>query len=606
MKTCLAAALLLSVPVARGNPPQISAARLSACATGNCATIMGSLPTASTAALSVSGGKTDGGTYTPGETLTLTNTGGGQYVLYAEAAGTQLARQNGQSATVTAPTSGTLTLLGMRASAYGTVTFEKMTLTAGAGGNIGIPPPPAVLQQPPPPPAHVYTSPDGHFEVTWTAGSSGVPGATLDIAVIARPLHGSDVASTWIGFALGDHMLGSAGLNLALVGFAGSSIVGYVMKGKHLEDMEQLPEATLQRCGVLPTGQSVQLIGKVLEMRFTLLRHAGTADKTCNGAGVTLPSLSVHGVGVSNIVVAAGETQGFGHHPSGGYTMAQALSMDGTNVESHPGRGFIVLAHAGCMLVAWFIMAPIALYLPRYGRHMVHEGWWFGWHKRLMMLVTLLTLVGFVIALIMVPGSHFGPVHGKFGLTFVILLVLQPLGGLVRPMKDSPQRGAWLIVHRGLGALLACLGPAICLMGAFLTSMGAGLFAILLFFVLMGLVQIAYLEYKRYLNDGEMPVETKAVSVYSETNRNLPPGWSKHADSEGKTYYINATTGETQWHPPKGSAEEAALSRTRQASESPWSENFDQSSGTSCKCPLQRPDPEGPWPIPLFQPKPFP
>lgn len=138
--------------------------RLKACVTGTCPDAHGNAPTQGTAITAT--GKTNGGTYTPGETISISNSGGGQYALYAEAGGTKLARSNDAATTVTAPTSGTLTLLGVRAAGRATCTYQKITLTAAAGGGGGggspgggggSPPPPRVGGSvggyyPPPPP----------------------------------------------------------------------------------------------------------------------------------------------------------------------------------------------------------------------------------------------------------------------------------------------------------------------------------------------------------------------------------------------------------------------------------------------------------------------
>jgi hypothetical protein len=85
---------------------QSSEARLLACATATCANIMGATPSAGSA-LTVTGksdggtytagetivtGKSDGGTYTAGETIQLQYAGGGEYVLYAVAGGVQPAQ----------------------------------------------------------------------------------------------------------------------------------------------------------------------------------------------------------------------------------------------------------------------------------------------------------------------------------------------------------------------------------------------------------------------------------------------------------------------------------------------------------------------------------
>ena len=101
---------------------------------------------------------TQGGTYSPGSTITLANEGGGQYGLYADAGtlagatlcGGKLITAGGQ---LTAPLTGPLNLVGMRAPARGVVTYELITLQTDGGtpppdggidGGIGglSPPPP--------------------------------------------------------------------------------------------------------------------------------------------------------------------------------------------------------------------------------------------------------------------------------------------------------------------------------------------------------------------------------------------------------------------------------------------------------------------------------
>ena len=59
-------------------------------------------------------GKTDGGSYIPGETIQVSNAGGGQYALYAEAGGTKLSREDDGPMTLTAPASGDLVIVGTR------------------------------------------------------------------------------------------------------------------------------------------------------------------------------------------------------------------------------------------------------------------------------------------------------------------------------------------------------------------------------------------------------------------------------------------------------------------------------------------------------------
>ena len=148
----LAAALALASAV-NAYPTSISDSRVEACATGSCASIMSNTPMQGSA-LTVTG-KSNGGTYTAGESISLSNSGGGQYVLYASAGGMKVARNNNAALTITAPSSGTLVLLGMRASGQSTVTYEKISLTLAAGGGGGA----AASPSPPPPTAAAASSP---------------------------------------------------------------------------------------------------------------------------------------------------------------------------------------------------------------------------------------------------------------------------------------------------------------------------------------------------------------------------------------------------------------------------------------------------------------
>ena len=134
--------LTLASPVV-GFPGSCGDGQLAACAGGTCPDMHGQAPQQGNALDAT--GKTDGGTYTPGETIALANTGGGQYSLYADANGVQLARSDNAATTVTAPQSGTLTLLSVRAGGRNQCTYELITLDADGtppgGGGGRIPPP---------------------------------------------------------------------------------------------------------------------------------------------------------------------------------------------------------------------------------------------------------------------------------------------------------------------------------------------------------------------------------------------------------------------------------------------------------------------------------
>ncbi len=144
-----AVACFLFPTVVRAFPERINDAGLIACTAGNCPTMHGVAPQLGTALTAI--GKADGATYTPGETINLANTGGGQYVLFASANGATVGRSDNAALVVTAPAAGTLVLLSVRAPGRAQCTYQTITLTSagggggGGGGIIGIPPPPPPL-----------------------------------------------------------------------------------------------------------------------------------------------------------------------------------------------------------------------------------------------------------------------------------------------------------------------------------------------------------------------------------------------------------------------------------------------------------------------------
>ena len=115
----LAVGLLLALATpAVGNPNRLSDKALAQCAQDNCATMGGHGAPQSGDALTVTG-KTDRGTYTPGETLNLAIIGNGECTVAGYANGAQLARTDAAQGMVTAPQAGELVLIGLRAPGSG-------------------------------------------------------------------------------------------------------------------------------------------------------------------------------------------------------------------------------------------------------------------------------------------------------------------------------------------------------------------------------------------------------------------------------------------------------------------------------------------------------
>jgi hypothetical protein len=106
---------ITALGLAMAYPEDYSDASMAQCAQNNCPAAHGQTPAAGNA-LSVTG-KADGGQYTPGEQITLTNTGGGQYALYASSSANGAPqRENNADLTITAPAAGPLALVSVRAA----------------------------------------------------------------------------------------------------------------------------------------------------------------------------------------------------------------------------------------------------------------------------------------------------------------------------------------------------------------------------------------------------------------------------------------------------------------------------------------------------------
>lgn len=210
-------------------------AQLKACVTGTCPNAHGNAPTQGTAITAT--GKTDGGTYTPGETISISNSGGGQYALYAEAGGTKLARSDDAATTVTAPASGTLTLLGVRAAGRARCTYQKITLTAAAGGGGGGTPGGGIGGGSPPPSL---------------GGGGGVGGGYYPPP---PPLGGSGQAQTASG-ATDCGMSGGMGFAIGLIGTSAALVAALYFhnKKKGIEGLTLPPQISDAFAGLAKKG----------------------------------------------------------------------------------------------------------------------------------------------------------------------------------------------------------------------------------------------------------------------------------------------------------------------------------------------------------------
>jgi hypothetical protein len=117
------------------------------------------------------------------------------------------------------------------------------------------------------------------------------------------------------------------------------------------------------------------------------------------------------------------------------------------------------LAHGSLMFLAWGVLAPFGMMIARFGKHTSWGGngaWFKTFHRPMMAGAVLFTIIGFIIALIMVEGAHFAVAHTYFGLVVVILSIFQPINAAMRGTQDdhhnmTPKRKRFELLHKSNG-----------------------------------------------------------------------------------------------------------------------------------------------------------
>ena len=110
-----------------------------------------------------------------------------------------------------------------------------------------------------------------------------------------------------------------------------------------------------------------------------------------------------------------------------------------TLLESGSDYRRIWMAHGIILTIAWGVCAPLAigasiLRVPLKER--LGQDNWFAWHLYLNTSTVLLTIIGFVLAVVAMAkegNEHFEDLHHKCGLAIFILVIFQAMAGYCRP-----------------------------------------------------------------------------------------------------------------------------------------------------------------------------
>ena len=265
----------------------------------------------------------------------------------------------------------------------------------------------------------------------------------------------------------------------------------------------------------------------------------------------------------------------------GGRLAAQALSADGGSGAGASNAALIVV-HGLLMVTSWVVLAPLGFMMARYERARPPTGWWFKWHRALMLAAVSCTLVGFVFALILVNGVHFNSTHAQCGtlgtrltqgascaqphssppappatagLTFFLFMLLQPLNGLLRPKHEAKWRRPWELFHKSLGYFLLLFAMLTAILGSLESGGGAAVVAPLIIVIVLVVGVLAFREFRACKGKsgpyGAGGGGGGGPALQKGGGGGLPPGWSSAIDpNSGRTYYVNSATGQTTWEPP--------------------------------------------------------
>ncbi|XP_045455053.1 putative ferric-chelate reductase 1 homolog [Melitaea cinxia] len=152
---------------------------------------------------------------------------------------------------------------------------------------------------------------------------------------------------------------------------------------------------------------------------------------------------------------------------------ALALSAPGS---AAPASRLLLRLHGCCMLAAWLGAASLGVVLARYfkktwvGKTLGGKDIWFAYHRILMVLTWVLTMVGFILILVEVGGwqdTGDNP-HAITGIITVVLCFIQPIGAFFRPHPGTKHRPLFNWLHWLIGNSAHILGIATIFLAVYL------------------------------------------------------------------------------------------------------------------------------------------
>lgn len=183
-------------------------------------------------------------------------------------------------------------------------------------------------------------------------------------------------------------------------------------------------------------------------------------------AGAYAGARAIPASGDVMLVAAWGGSAFMAQHSSGGFSTGTVNLATGA---WNTGSASLHAVHGFMMAAAWAVIVPGAVALLRYGRVFGEQtaeahGARANWHGALQCLAVLLTCIGAIVAVSMVPAtSHFSTTHGVVGIFVVLGAVAQPcVAYCCHPL-----------LHRAVGVACLALGAAALYLGLQLNGVGS-------------------------------------------------------------------------------------------------------------------------------------
>lgn len=185
--------------------------------------------------------------------------------------------------------------------------------------------------------------------------------------------------------------------------------------------------------------------------------------------------IEIQAVGPNNIIWAYDDSNDLSFHRRFGAEIIDFSQPCGVGAVSFEfeSKESMWKAHGAMMVAAWLCLAPIGVSASMLRAYFPEK--WFHIHRAAALLCAILTLISFIVAVVTIEDegtSHIDGNHQAIGLTVFVALVVQIIGGIIRPHSPREdedkqiERKVWENVHRAFGLTVLILSGLACISGA--------------------------------------------------------------------------------------------------------------------------------------------